>query len=294
MRQQQAIGALIICFFIAIISTAIILMPRCTHETEKAESAFSIDTLMADSLERQWEIAHPKYEKKSRYPKRHHFDTVPLRMQYFDPNTADSMTLLQVGLRPWQVHSILKYRATGARYRKPEDLSKMYNISDSLYQILAPWIVITPDSLAADSVPATPQPRWHEKCDTVLDLNLADTSSLQFIPRIGPGRAWKIVKYRNKLGGYVNVNQVAEIQGIPFDSIRDYLKVDTLIIRPIRLNRPSLRQMTDHPYIGYEKAKLIDDLHHRRTIRSEEDLLKQGIFSEEELARLRPYLSYEK
>ena len=292
MRQQQAIGALLICLFIAIITSAVIIVPRCTHEPENNEMTFSIDTLLADSLEQQWQAAHPHYQSKyPRYPKRHSSDTVQIRMHRFDPNTEDSIALLQVGLKPYQVHSILKYRATGARYRQPEDLRKMYVIPDSLYDILAPWITITPDSI--DTILAA-QPRWHEKRDTILDLNLADTSSLQFLHGIGPVKARCIIKYRQRLGGFLSVDQLAEVEDIPFDSIRDYLVVDTLIIRPIRLNYPSLRQMTNHPYIGYEKAKQIDELRHRRTIRSEQDLLQRGIFTEDELAKLRPYLSFEK
>ena len=41
----------------------------------------------------------------------------------FDPNTADSTTLLRLGLVPWQVRNIYKYRAAGGIYRSKEDFA---------------------------------------------------------------------------------------------------------------------------------------------------------------------------
>ena len=38
---------------------------------------------------------------------------------FFDPNTADSTMLLRLGLSPWQVRNIYKYRARGGRYHRP-------------------------------------------------------------------------------------------------------------------------------------------------------------------------------
>src|SRR3712207_9469155 len=35
----------------------------------------------------------------------------------FDPNTADSTQFLALGLRPWQVRNIYKYRAKGGIYQ---------------------------------------------------------------------------------------------------------------------------------------------------------------------------------
>ena len=36
----------------------------------------------------------------------------------FDPNTADCTAFLPLGLQPWQVRNIYKYRAAGGLYRK--------------------------------------------------------------------------------------------------------------------------------------------------------------------------------
>jgi len=313
MRQEQSIGALIVCIVIGIVAAAVMLVPRFA---EDESTAFEPDSLLVDSLQRQWDAAHPrKYKKYGKtFPKFQRHDTVQICMQPFDPNTADSLTLLRVGLKPWQAKAMLSYRAKGGRWRKPEDMLKLYGMTDSLYAALEPWIAI--DTFALDSQrranDSIRQSRldslyagrkdslktYHEKRDTVLELNRADTFDLQYIRGIGSTSAKQIVVRRQKLGGFVHVTQLAEVPGfrpgVPLDSLYPHFTVDTTLIRFINVNHASLSQLGNHPYITYEQARQLLDLRHRRTIRSEQDLLKYGIFSQAELDNLRPYLRYDK
>ena len=304
MRQEQAIGALIICLITAIIAGAIVLVPRW-FDNELPEAVLTPDSVLIDSLQRQWEAAHPTYQYKKkpykRYPKRVNTDTVKIEMQFFDPNTADSLTLLRVGLKPWQAKGILHYRAKGGSYRKPQDLRKLYGMTDSLYASLEPWIQIAEQP--ADTVKPAFARVGHEKRDTILELNRADTLDLQYIRGIGPVVARKIFFRREALGGFYKVEQLVEIQGVliglenagwTLDSLYAHFTVDTTLIRLLNVNHTTLKRLTKHPYITYDQAKQLEDLQHRRTIRSEQDLIKRGIFSGVELEKLRPYLSYDK
>ena len=85
-----------------------------------------------------------------------HGERVPLRagkgLFYFDPNTADSLTFLRLGLRPWQAHNIIKYRARGGRYRYKEDFARLYGLTLEKYRQLEPYIRITPEVMAADVI----------------------------------------------------------------------------------------------------------------------------------------------
>lgn len=305
MRQEQAIGALLICLITAIIAAAIVLVPYWFEDEETERRTFAIDSILADSLQRQWQAAHPTYKQKKkeykRYPKRINTDTVKIEMQFFDPNTADSLTLLRVGLKPWQAKGILHYRAKGGSYRKPEDLRKLYGMTDSIYALLEPWIQI-PEQPADTAKPEFVRV-GHEKRDTILELNSVDSLDLQYIRGIGPVVAKAIVYRREALGGFYNTRQLAEIPGVlkgieyvnwTLDSLYEHFTVDTTLIRVLNVNRTPVYRLTKHPYINYDQAKQLEDLRHRRTIRSEQDLIKYGIFSRVELEHLRPYLSYEK
>lgn len=68
----------------------------------------------------------------------------------FDPNTADSTQLLRLGLYPWQVRNIYKYRAAGGRYNKPTDLARLYGLTLKQYKRLEPYIKIEKEVMAAD------------------------------------------------------------------------------------------------------------------------------------------------
>ena len=294
MRQQQVIGALLVCLLIAIIAASVVLVPRLVPDNAEQETFTQADSLLADSLLKQWEAKHPTYQKKTYQKKTYKKpEPVPLRLHYFDPNTADSLSLLELGLKPWQAKNLLRYREKGGRYREPADFRKLYGMTDSMYQALEPWIRI--ETIIEEDTVAQPVVKtWHEKCDTVLELNQADTFALQYIRGIGPFRAKQIVRYREQLGGFHHVEQLAEIKGMPVDSLKEHFTVDTACVRQISVIRATLSQLSRHPYIRYEQAKAIDDLRHRRKIRGEQDLLKRQIFTEEELEKLRPYLNYEK
>ena len=72
--------------------------------------------------------------RKATWKKQYPRDTIAIRMQVFDPNTADSSTLVHLGLKKWQVSNMLKYRAKGGRYRRAEDMKKLYGIDMELTQ----------------------------------------------------------------------------------------------------------------------------------------------------------------
>ena len=65
----------------------------------------------------------------------------------FDPNTADSTQLLRLGLQPWQVRNIYKYRAKGGIYRQKEDFARLYGLTVKQYRELEPYIRISNDYL---------------------------------------------------------------------------------------------------------------------------------------------------
>ena len=63
----------------------------------------------------------------------------------FDPNTATADQLLQLGLAPFQVRNILKYRSKGGIYRSPMDFARLYGLTRRQYRELEPYITIGDD-----------------------------------------------------------------------------------------------------------------------------------------------------
>lgn len=219
---------------------------------------------------------------------------------FFDPNTADSTELLRLGLAPWQVRNIYKYRARGGRYHTPDDFARLYGMTGELFARLRPYIRIderfrylheeAPDSLPADSIRSQRPEKF--AVGTRLDLNGADTADLQRVPGIGSVLARRVVRYRERLGGFVTVSQLAEVEGLPADVERWFFVLSKP--RPgLNLNKASLEQLMRHPYLNFYQSRAV--VEHRRKfgpLRALDDLALYEVFSSADLERLRPYVCF--
>ena len=123
-------------------------------------------------------------------------------------------------------------------------------------------------------------------------LNTADTTMLKTVPGIGPYYAKKIVDYGQRLGGYVSVDQLDEIEGFPLDA-KDYLIIEGATPHKLNVNSLSLNELKRHPYINFYRAKAITD--YRRLhgpLRSLNDLRLSKDFPPETIKRLEPYVEF--
>lgn len=231
----------------------------------------------------------------------------------FDPNTADSTQLLRLGLAPWQVRSIYRYRAKGGIFRQPSDFARLYGLTRKQYRELRPYIRISPDYLpAADyyaprrtgdnarsvDSSATKAPRYtytarHKlRPGEHIAINSADTTQLQKIPGIGSAYARMIIRYRERLGGFITMAQVLESGPVPESALR-YITIDATQVRKLNINKLSLNQLRRHPYINFYQAKAICE--YRRLhgpLHSLEELRFSPDFPPAQIERLQPYVTF--
>lgn len=218
----------------------------------------------------------------------------------FDPNTADSVTFLRLGLKPWQAHNALQYRRHGGRWRKPEAFLKLYGLSAQQGSELLPYIRIQKNAEEAlweeqrrrrDSLRATYPQKYAP--GTTIPLNTADTTALKRIPGIGSYYAGKIVRYRERLGGFVSRQQLREIEGLP-DGIEAWFSIeDAPSPVKLRINRADFKTLVRHPYLSYEQVKVIlDYIRLRGPLKSLDELRLSKEFTGKDFERLRPYVDF--
>lgn len=260
--------------------------------------------------------------RKAKWKKTYPHDTISIRMQPFDPNTADSTTLLHLGFKTWQARNMLKYRAKGGRYRQAEDLKRLYGMTDSMYLALLPYITIDTiainhyrdsirqrrqdslknlrDSLYA-KVDTLPTYISHKR-DTILNLRTADTTELKMISGIGSYRAKQIVRYRQQLGGFASVNQLREIKALQpllidslsADSLLAHFFLDSIIVEPLHINSMRPEQLQRHPYLRFEQAQAIYELRRKHIqLHDIQQLRNIPCLTEDDIQRLKPYLNFE-
>ena len=228
-------------------------------------------------------------------------DVVKAERFAFDPNTADSTQLLRLGLRPWLVRNIYKYRARGGVFRRKEDFSRIYGLSVQEYRELEPYIRISADyttpaaTLFDEREPAERDTlKYPVKTDVPqsVNVNTTDTMLLRRVPGIGTAFARRIISYGQRLGGYVSTEQLREIDDFPAEAI-PYFVVSQPHTRRINLNQLTLSQLQRHPYISFHQAKAIIDYRRLRgPLHSLQDLRLHRDFPDAALHRLEPYVEF--
>lgn len=215
-----------------------------------------------------------------------------IKLASFDPNTILYEEWLQLGLSEKQANVVTHYLEKGGRFRKKEDLRKIYSISKAQYELLEPYIVI--------GIQENPQSRLtrsesHIPVNRVVELNEADSSQLVLIKGIGPVFARRIIKYRDRIGGFCRKEQLKEVYGIDslvYLSIERNISVDISKIKLTNINIASFNDLKRYPYLSNKQINAL--LNYRKQhglFSSVDDVKKANIIDEEALSRIIPYLS---
>jgi competence ComEA-like helix-hairpin-helix protein len=222
---------------------------------------------------------------------------------YFDPNTAGENDFLRLGLRPKTIQTILNYRNKGGQFRKAEDISRIYGLSANEAERLMPYVKIEAAS-TSEKLPVTaslnkqevkePPSAFHEKKSKPIDINKADTAEWKSLKGIGSYYAKKIVSFRNKLGGFYSVQQVAETFGLPdstFQSIQPFLLNNPSAIRQINVNTASIDELKAHPYLKATVANAIVNYRNNHgDFTTVQQLQNIGAIDDQLFQKIAPYL----
>ena len=104
----------------------------------------------------------------------------------------------------------------------------------------------------------TPRPDSHKP----LPLNESDSAVLEKLPGIGPVLASRIIRYREKLGGFYHRSQLREVYGIDeslYAFIEHFIETNPAegSLKKMDINTATLETLRQHPYLRWEKAKAI-------------------------------------
>lgn len=232
------------------------------------------------------------YKEKPWIPK-------PIEYFNFDPNTLDSAGWVKLGFSPKQSASIISYRNAGAKFKKPEDLKKLFVVDEEKYLELEPFIEVKTVFFEEEKPKKFQKPKWEKReiKPVIVELNSADTAELKKLRGIGSSFAKRIVKYRELLGGYVSKEQLLEVYGMDttrYNPIADNLEIDTLVRTRISINSADFKTLVRHPYLKKNQVNAL--LNYRKqhgNFGSVNDLQKIHLFKQTDLERLNPYLTVE-
>ncbi|GAB1414843.1 helix-hairpin-helix domain-containing protein [Paludibacter sp.] len=301
---SQRIGIVILVFLIICISVLNFLIPHFAEERIVLQDSianaeferFKQSLVSLDSLnDRKYKFKNKEWDRGAREK---NISNVKLgyRLFPFDPNNIDSADFVSLGLKPYIASNILKYRRKGGRFASKEAFSKVYGISEGKYAELEPFIQITAiDKVdSKDSLTTKPSAK---KADLIVELNSADTATLMQVKGIGRGYAKSIIRFRQQVGGFVDVNQLREIYGMTdenYNKIKPFCTVNPALVKKLNINTASVERLKSHPYLNFYQAKQIYELRRKLgKLTGMNDLKNLSELDENTLRKIEPYLVFE-
>ncbi len=243
---------------------------------------------------KNYSYKNTSYQNKSfqgnTYPKKSYKKWSPeLKPFDFNPNTISKDELLKMNVSYAIINTLDKYRNKGGQFKTKKDLKKIYTMTDSIYQILQPFIQL-PESVAKSTFTKP------KSISTIsfYDINTATAEELQGLKGIGPVLSKRIIKFRDKLGGFHSIDQIKSTYGLEdsvYQNILPFLQLSKTITE-ININKADFNELNSHPYISFQLAKVIinyRDQHGQFTDVNELQNIK--ILSAEKFKEIEPYLS---
>lgn len=217
---------------------------------------------------------------------------------YFDPNTLPADGWKKLGVREKTVNTIQNYLSKGGKFYKPEDIAKIWGLNKTEIERLLPYVRI--EQKNNDKYAGADKKEFDKKSEkpnyskTSIDINTADTTNLIALPGIGNKLANRIISFRDKLGGFYSVGQVAETYALPdstFQQIKDRLIINNPSVKKININTVTVDELKLHPYIRYNIANAIVQYRNQHgDFAVISDLKKIVLITDEIYNKAEPYL----
>jgi len=172
-------------------------------------------------------------------------------------NQVDIKSLINLSVPLFLAERWVKYLEKGGKFRKVEDVKKLYGMSLNLYSHLSSHLYVNPSFKKSNIFEK--EEKYKARCK-ILDINKADSTDWESLYGIGPYLAQRIITFRQSLCGFVSISQVKETYGLRdsvFQSILPCLTITKIATPCLSVNYSTQEVMSKHPYIRYKLAKAI-------------------------------------
>lgn len=296
--SKKELNGILVLF---IILSVILAFPYCYSYFDKPE-AYDLTSFQKEielfraSAESSAVRSYGNYERNDKVLERKNLKPTFFT---FNPNGLSAQDWQRLGLSARQAKVIQNYEAKGGKFYKNEDLRKIYSITEKQYKSLEPYIRISadkPQSIAEKRSAGQGSVYQSRKQNVLVELNSADSITLVSIRGIGPVFASRIIRYRNRLGGFHKKEQLREVYGI--DSLKylqlsEYVIVNEMLIEKININTATFDQLKRHPYLTFKQINaLIRYRQQHGNYGNLDDLHKVLILNEEIIRKIDPYISF--
>lgn len=292
---QFSAKELLIFFILLLVVAGFLLYPKLFKTPNT--SVANISTLESPknnvnaSTKEEYSFNNKQPSNNNQYLNNHTSTKSSLNPFSFNPNELDYNGFIKLGLREKTIKTILNYRSKGGKFYKAEDFRKIWGLKKEEADVLIPFIVL--ESNKNYSLPIYQNNVKHSALKRIC-INTASAYEFKSIPALG-NLAFKIVNFREKLGGFTTIQQVAETYGITdsiFNAILPYLTITNNTINQLNINLASESELSKHPYISKDVARAIVIYRNQHGNYTSVDDLKKIVFLKADIIeRIKPYLT---
>lgn len=277
---------------LCVVAVAIFSQPVTRWWLSSRAQNFANDVAVLDSITRNWKQAEEK--QSAAQPE----EASALAYFDFDPNAATAEEFKSLGFSDKLASRIINYRNKSGKFRIKSDLLKMYGMDSAHYIKLVPYIQL-PEKFVKpefEKKDFANRPAFTKEQPAKFNLNEADTIQLEKVYGIGPKLALRIVKYRDKLGGFISYDQLKEVYGLDTAVVKKIVEASYLHGQPtfnrINLNTVDEKTLAAHPYVGRKIASAIVAYRFQHgNFKSVDDLSRIPLIDKNNLGKILPYVT---
>lgn len=179
----------------------------------------------------------------------------------FNPNFVTDFKGYKLGMSVAEIDRLLAFRKTNHYVNSAAEFQQVTQVSDSLLAQIAPFFKF-PDWVKDKNRHSFSQSKsFEKKTPAVIDINLATQEDLKAVYGIGDGLSERILKEKERLGGFVSMQQMADVWGLSADvvaKLQASFKVSQIPeVKKVKINQATVKELTQFPYFRYTLAKSI-------------------------------------
>lgn len=220
----------------------------------------------------------------------------------FNPNNICLDSLIMLGVNKKTAYNWTKYIEKGGTFKIKNDIKKIYGINNNLFNKLKNSIQL-PDSISRNTYFTKSKTKNQlktnfkkEQKDLIIELNACNAEELKELRGIGDVLSNRIIKFRDKLGGFTSKTQLKEVYGLPietFDAIKSKLIVNKTSIKKLKINKCDKDTLGSFPYFNYRLAsQIINYRNQHGHFKNIEDVRQMKSIDSIKLKKIEPYLDF--
>ncbi|WP_299801147.1 helix-hairpin-helix domain-containing protein [uncultured Maribacter sp.] len=278
-NKQERSGIFFLLFFIISIQLGYYLFQS---NTENQSSLLKHDAVVQAKIDSLAVISLQK-------------DTI--RIYPFNPNFITDFKGYTLGMSVEEIDRLHDFRRKDKFVNSVIEFQNITKVSDSLLNIISPYFKFpewTQNRKSKTSNASTSN--YKAKKVVWKDLNTATAEDLKKISGIGEKLSARIIKFRDRLGGFLIDDQLFDVYGLEADVVERALKQFKVITKPdiikINVNTATAEELSKLIYLQKHVAESIVNYRNLNgSINSLNDLVKVEEFPAERINRIALYLS---